>query len=149
MISWYLYQDAPEAGDIYELLLRACVQDDGQGRHGIVAGLLKAYISCCDDEDEEHPDNLTFLASEEAEKYYQKVFIRFHKSFSKREYDEEGGEHWFPDSLGYGRGLVYPKNVLKDVARIMAGMSVVRAKQFYEYCQKMEAAKVAERVKNE
>ena len=148
MISWYLYQDPPEAGDIYELLLRACVQDDGQGRHGIVAGLLKAYVSSCDDEDEEHHDNMTFLASEEAEKYYQKVFIRFYKSFLKREYDEEGCEHWFPDSLGYGRGLVYPKNVLKDVARIMASMSVVRTKAFHDYCQKMEAEKAAKGVKN-
>jgi len=144
MISWYLYQDPPEAGDIYELLLRACVQDDGQGRHGIVAGLLKAYISSCDDEDEEHPDNMTFLDSEEAEQYYKKVFIRFHKSFSKREYDEECGEHWFPDSLGYGRGLVYPKNVLKDVARIMASTSVMQTKALYEYFQKVEAEKAAE-----
>ena len=149
MISWYFYQDPPEASDIYELLLRACVQDGGCGRPGIVAGLLKAYISSCDDEDEEHPDNLTFLDSEEAEKYYKKMFIQFHKSFSKSEYDEEGCEHWFPESLGYGQGHAYPKNVLQDVAKIMASTSVMQDRALYAYWSEKEAEKAVEGVKND
>jgi hypothetical protein len=149
MISSYFYQGNVEAGDIYQLLIKACVQDEGDGRPGIVEGLLKAYISCCEEEDEDHPDNLTFLEYEEAEKYYTKMFVLFHNKFADWEYVEGSGAAWWPESMPYGQRHVYPKRVLKEVARVMASGHVVSAKAFYAYCQKREAEKAAKGVKND
>ena len=151
LISWYFYSDLPTGGDIYSMLISACVHDggDGAGNTDLVGGLLKAYVAACWadlDGDEDHPGITEFLDSEEAEKLYLKTFIKAFNQYASHHsknwtYDPESGMGWWPESMSFKES--YPKKVIIEVAIVMASTEVARAKSAFDYMKAMDKKKKA------
>jgi hypothetical protein len=143
MIDWFMYDDSPSVSDVREMLIRACVQEEGDPC--VVSGLLTAYLALAEGTDDPPKD---FVSGADAEAVFMTWFIKCHDHFADWRYDTTDCSHWWPDSMPYGEKKVYPKILLREIARVMASKCVSETKMRVAYYKSMKSDDSAEGVKS-
>ena len=146
MIDWFFYNEPVQTSEMRDVLIRACVDDEGQGTPSrAVSGLLTAYLALAEEREDPLKD---FVSGADAETVYMVWFEKCYNHFADWEYDRECCSHWWPDSMPYGEKEAYPKALLRDIARVMASGAVSQTRARVEYYKSMKSADLAEGANN-
>ena len=127
-MSLFFYNDAPDAGTLWDLMLNAGSHEDSPPE--VFAGLLQAWWALAE-ADEETVESLTY---EEAHNLYRKAFvISYNSEKTLRDYDESDGV-WWPEGLpttGW-----FPRRVVVRIAQICASKAVSEIKGMHAYLRR-------------